>query len=262
MKVSFYLNYKEIQRDVLSAFAVGVKAHGHIIDMREARDNLETSSDLHVVMGFQDGTEEIIKQCRANGLDYIFLDHAYFNRGYDKGNFRVVLNGLAHNDWKPRRTDRLRKLNLKVNDWRMGGNNVVMITNAMQPEDRREIFGAVGWIEEAVCEIQKHSKMDMLIKNKWSHTQLFDYLSCAKCLVTHSSLASIEAVLYGVPVFVHESNPASPVGQTNLAKINQPIYPDRESWLACLSYGQFTIDELKSGLAFGVVFGEGKEHGD
>ena len=57
---------------------------------------------------------------------------------------------------------------------------------------------------------------------------------------------AVEAACLGTPVFTSASSAASFVGLTDLAKIENPIYPDREMWLNNLTYNQFQFDEFKS----------------
>lgn len=60
-------------------------------------------------------------------------------------------------------------------------------------------------------------------------------------------------MVHGVPVFVTQDSPAFQVGLTDLRKIEEPIYPDREKWLRTLSYSQFTLEELSNGTTRRIV---------
>jgi hypothetical protein len=54
-------------------------------------------------------------------------------------------------------------------------------------------------------------------------------------------------------VFVAPSSAAAPIGRTDLAEIEQPIYPDRAPWLAHLAYNQFSLEEMESGAAWRML---------
>jgi len=71
--------------------------------------------------------------------------------------------------------------------------------------------------------------------------------------VTHSSNVAIEAVCLGTPVFVSPSSAAAPVGRTDLSAIEDPVYPDRQPWLAHLAYNQFSYDEILEGDAWRML---------
>jgi hypothetical protein len=72
-------------------------------------------------------------------------------------------------------------------------------------------------------------------------------------LVTFNSVAAIESVFHGIPAFtLAPANAASPVALQDLSQIETPYYADTYklyAWACHLAYGQFHIDELKSGSA-------------
>jgi hypothetical protein len=82
-----------------------------------------------------------------------------------------------------------------------------------------------------------------------SKTPLADDLRNCWALVTHSSNVAVDAVLMGIPVFVAPTCPAAPVGNLDLAKLETPDMPDRARWFDSLMAQQFTVDEMRSGLA-------------
>jgi hypothetical protein len=49
---------------------------------------------------------------------------------------------------------------------------------------------------------------------------------------------------------------ATPVGNTDLAKIDNPFYPDRDlldAWCHSMAYGQYHVKELANGTAFRMM---------
>jgi hypothetical protein len=60
-------------------------------------------------------------------------------------------------------------------------------------------------------------------------------------------------VILGCPVFVHPDSAAALVGQTDLKKIETPIYPDRQPWLNAISYSQFDERELIDGTVWRLI---------
>ena len=65
-------------------------------------------------------------------------------------------------------------------------------------------------------------------------------------------MCASHAVREGVPSFCSEHSPAAPVSLllNQLDKIENPIRPDRERWMATLLGSQFTLSEMKSGFAY------------
>ena len=72
-------------------------------------------------------------------------------------------------------------------------------------------------------------------------------------MVTHSSNIAVEAAISGIPVFVSSTSACEPIGLTDFSKIESPIYPDREAWLAHLSYSQFYFEEFEDGSFFEIM---------
>jgi hypothetical protein len=43
------------------------------------------------------------------------------------------------------------------------------------------------------------------------------------------------------------------VAESNLSKIESPVYSDREMWLRNLAYSQFTCEEMENGVAIDIL---------
>jgi hypothetical protein len=76
------------------------------------------------------------------------------------------------------------------------------------------------------------------------------------CLVTYNSIAAVEALILGKPVFTMGPNAAAPLANTDLSKINSPMMPTKSAvrQLCCnLAYGQFTPREMVNGTAWRIL---------
>jgi len=78
-----------------------------------------------------------------------------------------------------------------------------------------------------------------------------DALNNCYAVVTHNSTASTDSCVRGIPTFV-TSNLAIcwPVANTDLLKIETPIYPNRTQWVYDLGYKMWTTEEIKNGTVF------------
>ena len=176
---------------------------------------------------------------------YIFCDHAYFDRGYDKMNFRVIYS--APHQLKVRHDlpdDRMRRFCPFPRDWKQGSKVVVI----PPPPMLARFYGAESWTAETVEALRKHTDREIVVKEKASGP-LEGVLHEAWAVVSHSSVAAVEAAYRGVPVFGPETSPAYGVGLSDLSMIEAPDFPDREDWLRTLSYSQFSLDEITNGTA-------------
>jgi hypothetical protein len=77
-------------------------------------------------------------------------------------------------------------------------------------------------------------------------------------MVTFNSIAAVESLIYGKPVFTMGPNAAQPLSNTNLTQIEDPFIPslDEVHNLLCnLAYQQFTVQEMKDGTAWDMLNG-------
>ena len=92
-----------------------------------------------------------------------------------------------------------------------------------------------------------------MIRDKESKRPLQADLEGAHALVSHGSIAAVEAVILGCPVFVHPDSAAALVGRTDLKMIERPAMPDRTKWLHSLAYSQFNERELIDGTLWSLM---------
>jgi hypothetical protein len=79
------------------------------------------------------------------------------------------------------------------------------------------------------------------------------------CLVTFNSIAAVESLIYGKPVFALGPNAAAPLASDDLSQIETPRIPDIDqvtALLRCLAYHQFTVEEMRTGYAWAVLNGQ------
>ena len=101
------------------------------------------------------------------------------------------------------------------------------------------------------CELiigQKHFSGD---EKKYYRFNFQDALNNCHAVVTHNSTASIDSCIRGIPTFCTSDLAICwPVANTDLLKIESPIYPDRTQWVYDLGYKQWTEKEIKDGTVF------------
>lgn len=202
------------------------------------------------------GIEHLLRQARADGRDWYYLDNAYFDCARGR-QFRVSKNALQRAverpDW-----ERFSALKLGIQPWRKGGRHVVVVEQSMYfmcrltPWD----WGTTAWREHVLHTLRGLTDRPIVVRH-WSNDKaermrsLHEDLKDAWALVTWSSAAANEALLAGVPVFVAPGCVAAPMGSTDLTKIEAPAKPlGRIEWAARLAASQWTIEELREGAAW------------
>lgn len=206
--------------------------------------------DDAVCYGILRGCGDVIKQCQWVGRTFFHIDHGYFQRGHYDGYYRVTRNAFQCSGLGNRPSDRLDKLNVDMKPWRKDGDHIVVIP----------LTGAFGaflgidpdkWVQAVVSEIARYTDRPVIVKSK-DGAPLRDALRNAHCLVTHSSNAAVDALLEGLPVVTLGPSACHPLS-TQLPQIEFPVYGDRRQWAQNLAYGQFTLDEMRSGMAWEIL---------
>lgn len=190
---------------------------------------------------------EGLKAARDSGAPWVFMDHAYFHRGYrHDAYFRVIYNGIHQTKVMDVPGDRLEFFKVKRLDWKNGRDHIVFIP---APRNIEVLYGP--WNEMALQWIASATNRPIKIKAK-TDGSLGDFLHRSWGLVTHSSVAGVEAACLGFSVFGPNTSPAFPVS-ASIDDIENPVRPDREPWLRTLAYSQFTTQEIENGTAWGIL---------
>lgn len=206
------------------------------------------------VYGILRGCGEIIERCQWVGRDFYHIDHGYIGRGHYDGYYRITKNGLQceikdNSDFSK---DRWEKLGVPIRPWRRTGRKVLVAP----------ISGAVGsflgidpfrWSDAVVQEIRLHTDRPVEIKQKHEGS-IEGALEDCWCLVTHASNSAVDALLLGVPAVVLGRS-AVRVLSWNFENIEKPFWFDREPLFWALANNQWTLDEMRSGLAWSMLNG-------
>lgn len=210
---------------------------------------------------------KIMKRCWEDDRTFYYIDTGYFGNERTESNpngwkywHRIVKNNLQHGEIIPRPDDRWKKFNKKFNPWKKTGSKILI---AAPDEKPCKFYGIdrAQWLADTVETIKKYTDRPIIIreraKNRIDRT-VNDTLQSALdndvfALVTFNSVAAVESIFYGIPVFtLAPANAASPVGSQDLSRIDSPYYPDQDklyAWACHLAYGQFHVNELKDGSA-------------
>jgi hypothetical protein len=197
---------------------------------------------------------------------WIYWDRGYLRRvfatwlptgaqmGIRMGYYRWHLNAPQMREIYDVPDDRWKALLLdaSVKPWRKSRPNDPIIIADTLP-DYWNTFSDPQWTKRTKAELQKYTKRDIIIRDKESKYPLYKELENAHALVAHGSIAAVESVVMGCPVFVSDLSAAALMGKTNIAEIENPVYPDRTKWLHSLAYCQFTEDELVDGTLWRLI---------
>ena len=230
-----YLNGAKKRDEFLRALAKGFD--GQVYDTSSS-----FKGGLTVTWGFDHDSFQRMVECRKEKRPFLFLDHAYFKRGYENGHCRLVINGVHQSELVKVPDDRLKKFGVEVQPWRKGREVLVIVPS----ENVCRFLGyPLRWAQETANELKKYT--DRPIRLKFKGPGLVGELKDCHAVVSLASVAEVEAAKFGVPVFASKHSPAAPIAEQDFSRIEQPIYPEREMWLRGLAYSTWHISELADG---------------
>lgn len=230
-----------------------IAAGGKVIrDDADALDKLP--NEIIPFVGCQPESTQYIAKWRESGRRFGYWDRGYLRRvfathlprGDSGGYYRWHIGAYqlqAIGDPKP---DRWNALGLQhiVKPWAKGGRHIVI---AAPTRTYAKFHRCESWIADTIDALARVTDRQLVIRDKESKRSLQSDLEGAHCLVTHASIAAVESVVLGCPVFVHPDSAAVLVAQTDMSKIEKPVYPERDRWLWALAEHQWNETELTDG---------------
>lgn len=249
---------KEPKQDaILDNFLTG--AHGVFAGSKKL-NKLDTKTPV-VVRGI--AKKKVMHKALEDGRDFYYIDTGYFGNEKTKLYHRCVKNGLQFNlpIWKDCPDDRFIKTGTQIRR-KTPGKNILLCP----PSQKALSYWAVDlqeWLESTKQEIAKHTDRPIVVREKQKrHVRTNDdtmemaLQRDVHCLVTYNSIAAVEALILGKPVFTMGPNAAEPLANTDLKRLENPLMPtvERIRQLCCnLAYGQFTPAEMIDGTAWRIL---------
>ena len=212
------------------------------------------------------GKRKLIQWCWKNKHTFYYMDSGYVGNYKSANNpngwkywHRIVKNDVQHGKIIDRPDDRWKALEYPI-EHKKTGRHILLVTPSEKP---CKFYGINRdtWVSETVAEIKKHTDRPIRIRDKAPRPQrviktIFDDLKNCHALVTYQSIAAVESVLYGVPAFTLAPTAADPVCDKDLSLIENPTAQDKDKiykWACHLAYGQFHINEMKTGEAWRML---------
>lgn len=236
---------------------------GHVVrDDPRRLDDLP--SDVVPIVGCTPFLRPWIERWQASGKTWIYWDRGYLRRvfatwlpkgsdmGVPGGYYRWHIGKAQMAEIRNVPDDRWRALKLEseLKPWRKGGSHIVVADTL---PDYWHLFADLGWTKRTAALLEQYTDRPIIIRDKESKVPLYEDIKNAHCLVTHGSIAAVESVVMGCPVFVAPMSAAALVGKTDFTDIENPVYPERERWLHALAYCQFNEAELVDGTLWRLL---------
>jgi len=220
-----------------------------------------------------------IKECVNNNIDFYYVDTGYFPQKrklwhrFSKNNFKV-LNHLSNDQLSQRTNINLIKNKFfKIIDQNYDNykptkkikGSKILIAPPTSKVFKHYNYKVCQWISETIEKIKKFTDKEVILRQKPKSRKVRIYkdkfLDQLKndnihCVVTFSSIVSIESILNGYPVITLGPNAASYLSESKIENIDNPYFPDddkiREHMLY-LSACQFEKEDFFNGYALKTV---------
>jgi hypothetical protein len=220
-------------------------------------DNLPP--EITPIVGCTPALTPLFKKWQASNRKFVYWDRGYMRRvfatwlpkGVDGGYYRWHINSYQMMKIRDVPDDRFRMMDTPLQPWKTGGRHVVI---AAPTRTYAKFHETRDWIADTIDALARVTDRQLVIRDKEQlRRPLQADLEGAHALVTHGSNTAVEAAILGCPVFVHPTSAAALVGLTDIRKIEQPIYPERQAWANSLCYCHFNERELVDGTLWRLI---------
>jgi hypothetical protein len=232
---------------------VGKKIRGPHIQLRQDVIDHQQRNNQHVM--------PIDGSCfKFVDVNSIFLRYSLDGVFYNTNNY--ANRGSTDEKWQQVRS----RLNLTLEPWRQNGSHILV---CLQRDGGWSMKGTDmdQWAHNIVVKLRSYTDRPIVVRPHPKHSidftelqkipgvsqsqpghSLQKDLAGAWAAVFYNSSSSVAAVLGGVPVFVSDDDcVAWSVANSDLARIETPVMPDRTQWLYDLSVAHWTDEESRSG---------------
>lgn len=266
---------------IMKAFSEAVGAEIIIVGRNGERNPDGTKIDIVSLSN----REDVLSIFRSRGMratkslklyqkrkqPFVYVDTGFFYPR-PKTYHRLSVMDFQNYTVLPRPSDRwemFQKMGMKMQPWQKGGRDILIcppttktMAGFVSQEDRikQQLPEQLSqWQQDTIALLREHTDRNIILRSKPSIKQrsgqgdtLANYLdnNSIFAVISLSGCVAPECILRGIPCFVHPTNAAAPVAETDFRKIETPAYPDREEWIRSLSYDMWNIEEIRSGHAW------------
>lgn len=203
--------------------------------------------------------------CRAVQRDFYYIDTGYFGNLKKKTYHRITKNNVQYlGPIIDRPSDRLSRCNIQLTKFRRDGSKILLAPPSQKLLNLYDI-NLETWMQQTIDEIKRFTDREIVVRLKQGRSvrQTTDTMQMALsndifCLVTYSSIAAGEALLFGKPAIVLGPSAAAPLCSNHLKYIENPFIPSLdqvEAWARHIAYCQFTEPEMRDGTAWRILSG-------
>jgi len=201
--------------------------------------------------------------CREAGRDFYYIDTGYFGNGKKKNYHRITHNDVQNfGPVRERPSDRLDRTGVSLKKVRADGSKILLAPPSQKLLNLYDI-DLETWLNQTLAEIGAHTDREVVIRRKQGRSTRIndDTIEMALsqdiyCLITYSSIAAGEAILFGKPAITLGPNAAAAICSTSISDIEtikRPNLDEISAWARHIAYCQFTEVEMRDGTAWRIL---------
>ena len=275
MKIEIWTQFGPLNSEpIFKAFIKSLQDAGDQVIL-----NKQSDADVAVIwsvlwLGRMKNYRQIWQRYQQSNKPVVVLEVGGLRRNES---FKIAINGVNRRaDFANQKVDDKRwpLFRHTLQPWRQRGQKIIILGQHQASEQWKGMPDMRTWFESQVQQIRKRTDRPIQIRphprnpigfdvkkypnvsiknpvidvSKIDDTDFKETLKDAWAVVNHSSNPAMEAVINGVPVFVSEASLCYEVGNHSFDTINNPVMPDRTSWMHKLSYTEWFKDEIEKGL--------------
>ncbi len=251
---------KKFKLDLFERIGKSIEKLGGRVIRHDASKLDELPNDIIPLVGCMPECTPLIAKWRQGSRSWLYFDRGYARRVFatwlpraaslEQSYYRFHVNSFQLQRVGTYPDDRWRDMCTDVLPWSRNGRHIVI---AAPTRTYARFHRCESWIADTIDALARVTDRQLVIRDKESKRPLQDDIRGAHCLVTHGSIAAVESVVLGCPVFVHPDSAAALVGRTDLSMVEKPIYPDRQPWLNALAYSNFNESEILDGNVWRMI---------
>jgi len=230
----------------------------------QATINASTPISQYVVWGLIGTNQNLLRN--SSNIPALFVDMPYYGRldprfnDWDNSFWRMCPNAVHDNRVLNKSSERFDKWNVRLAPWRTEGDHILICPSSETMT--RFVYGmsCAEWIQQVTQYLREKTNRPIRVrpkprKNNTSGPHCADIpitsdLKNCHAVVVSGSLSGIDALIAGIPVIsTNEMTPAIGL-TTKIQDVNNCETPEREQVFHDLAWKQFSIAEMRSGLAY------------
>lgn len=239
---------------MLTLYPVPGKAKSDMI-CRAFAAGAPRNADGAVFFGTE-GQMSAFKHAKASGRPWYYIDNSYFDK--HRGTyFRVTKNALQV-DPRGKTSDgsRFARLGVEIKPWREGWRGTILLCPQSDDFMKSTLGMNYDWVGDVSRRLAAFGAVGIMVR-PWNRDKakanevLHEALSTVRLLISHSSSASITAMLEGVSTISEAGAAHTLTGPLTKESLDNPPRPEgRLEFAQVLADNQFTLDEFRNGTAW------------